>query len=183
MAFCLLSLSSRSTDSDSRRQGGRARQSVVLLWVAALVLVLLSSIPRGSAQRPTGDFAPDFERMSRQQAETDRAWRRASDGFMRMEKISYRSRAGDMDVPAFVFQPLRPLGSKRHPALVWVHEGIRGHVAELYVPYVREAVAQGYVVIAPEYRGGIGYGKSFYDSIDYGGREVDDVVTAASVIV
>ena len=38
------------------------------------------------------------------------------------------------------------------------------------------------MVIAPEYRGSIGYGKTFYDAIDYGGAEVDDVVTAVSVL-
>jgi len=37
-------------------------------------------------------------------------------------------------------------------------------------------------VIAPEYRGSIGYGKAFYDAIDYGGAEVDDVVTAVDVL-
>ena len=43
-------------------------------------------------------------------------------------------------------------------------------------------VARGYVVIAPEYRGSIGYGPAFYDAIDYGGAEVDDVVTAVDVL-
>ncbi len=38
------------------------------------------------------------------------------------------------------------------------------------------------MVIAPEYRGSIGYGKAFYDAIDYGGAEVDDVVTATTVL-
>ena len=37
-------------------------------------------------------------------------------------------------------------------------------------------------MIAPEYRGSIGYGKAFYDAIDYGGNEVDDVVTAVDVL-
>ena len=53
---------------------------------------------------------------------------------------------------------------------------------EHYIPFIREATAQGFVVIAPEYRGSIGYGKTFYDAIDYGGAEVDDVVTAATVL-
>src|SRR4029450_1839888 len=35
---------------------------------------------------------------------------------------------------------------------------------------------------APEYRGSIGYGKAFYDAIDYGGNEVDDVGTAGDVL-
>ena len=101
---------------------------------------------------------------------------------MQMDKITYRSKAGDMDIPAFVFQPLKLRGAKGHPAIVWVHENIRGHLYEHYIPYIREATAKGYIVIAPEYRGSIGYGKTFYDAIDYGGTEVDDVVTAADVL-
>jgi dipeptidyl aminopeptidase/acylaminoacyl peptidase len=69
-----------------------------------------------------------------------------------------------------------------HPALVWVHENIRGHLYEHYIPYIREAVTRGYVVIAPEYRGSVGYGQALYDAIDYGGAEVDDVVTAVEVL-
>jgi dipeptidyl aminopeptidase/acylaminoacyl peptidase len=38
------------------------------------------------------------------------------------------------------------------------------------------------VVIAPEYRGSIGYGEKHYDAIDYGGAEVDDVVSAVDVL-
>jgi dipeptidyl aminopeptidase/acylaminoacyl peptidase len=120
--------------------------------------------------------------MRRDQAATDRAWRTASDGFMRMEKITYRSRVGDLDVPAFVFQPLAAAAPKARPALVWVHENIRGHLYEHYIPFVRDAISKGFVVIAPEYRGSIGYGKRFYDAIDYGGAEVDDVTTAVKVL-
>jgi dipeptidyl aminopeptidase/acylaminoacyl peptidase len=124
----------------------------------------------------------DFARMVREQADTDRVWRLASDGYMRMEKISYRSPHGDLDIPAFVFQPLVSKGLGQHPALVWVHENIRGHLYEHYIPYIREAVSRGFVVIAPEYRGSIGYGRPFYDAIDYGGAEVDDVTGAVAVL-
>ena len=47
-----------------------------------------------------------------------------------------------------------------------MHENIRGHLYEHYIPYVREATAKGYIVIAPEYRGSIGYGKEFFDAIE-----------------
>jgi len=124
----------------------------------------------------------DFERQLKQQAATDRAWRDASEGYMRMEKFSYRSGAGDLDVPAFVFRPLDDARAGSRPALVWVHEDIRGHLYEHYIPYIRDAVARGYVVIAPEYRGSIGYGEKYYDAIDYGGAEVDDVVAAVDVL-
>src|SRR6185295_15651679 len=122
------------------------------------------------------------ERMLQQQAQTDKTWHDAAAGFMQAEKITYRSSAGDLDIPAWVFQPLKIRGPKQHPALVWTHENIRGHLYEHYIPYIREATARGYIVIAPEYRGSVGYGQPFYDAIDYGGKEVDDVVTAADVL-
>jgi len=129
-----------------------------------------------------GQGRPDFDRMVQQQADTDKTWRAAAAGHMQVEKITYRSGAGDLDIPAWVFQPLTIRGPKQHPAIVWTHENIRGHLYEHYIPYIRDATARGYVVIAPEYRGSIGYGQEFFDAIDYGGKEVDDVVTAADVL-
>jgi dipeptidyl aminopeptidase/acylaminoacyl peptidase len=138
-----------------------------------------------SATRPAETATPrepDFELMQRLQAETDRAWRDASAGFMHLEKIAYKSSADGLEIPAFVFHPLERRGPKEHPALVWVHENIRGHLYEHYIPFIRAATARGYVVIAPEYRGSVGYGRPLYDAIDYGGAEVDDVSTAVEVL-
>src|SRR3954469_12814328 len=128
---------------------------------AVLFALCLGSISvRGqNPQNPPRE--PDFARQVQQQAETDKTWRAASEGVMQMEKITYRSKVGDMDIPAFVFQPLKLRGAKGHPAIVWVHENIRGHLYEHYIPYNREATAKGYVGIAREYRGSIGYGQAF----------------------
>jgi dipeptidyl aminopeptidase/acylaminoacyl peptidase len=160
--------------------------SVLLVLVSAAAQPPKASPPRLPARTESAEALdtrpPDFVRLRLEQEETDRAWRKASQGFMRMEKITYRSRAGDLDIPAFVFQPLESRPTRSAPALVWVHENIRGHLYEHYVPYIREATSRGYVVIAPEYRGSIGYGKAFYDAIDYGGAEVDDVIGAATAL-
>jgi dipeptidyl aminopeptidase/acylaminoacyl peptidase len=43
---------------------------------------------------------------------------------------------------------------------------------------IREMMAQGYVVLAPEYRGSTGYGRGFEEAIDYGGLEIEDNVAA-----
>ena len=123
-------------------------------------------VPAGVERPPRG--APDFGLMLRQQAETDRHWREAGVGAMRMDKIVYRSRADGLEIPAFVFHPLDEAPAASRPALVWVHENVRGHLYEHYIPYVKEAVARGFVVIAPEYRGSVGYGRPLYDAIDYG---------------
>jgi len=163
--------------------------------LAGLILAALvcggSLLPAGAQQAPSTeaplpfadrpDERPDFRRMLRQQAETDRTWQTASKGLMQLEKITYRSASDGLEIPAFVFQPLQIRGPRQHPALVWVHENIRGHLYEHYIPYVQEATSRGFVVIAPEYRGSIGYGKVFFDAIDYGGEEVTDVITAATV--
>jgi dienelactone hydrolase len=134
--------------------------------------------PRGQGQ----GRGPNFEGDQQRQTQTDATWRAASDGYMSMQKTTYKSSADGLEIPVFIFKPLKLRGPKQHAALVWVHPDIRGHVYEYYIPYVREAVARGYVVIAPEYRGSVGYGQAFYDAIDYGGLEVDDVVTAVSVL-
>src|SRR6059036_3695408 len=165
----------------------RARGAALYVFLASFSVFTQTSPaqpaqPQTRSRRELQDRAPDFDDMPRRQTETDAAWRAASQGYMQMEKITYRSKAGDLDIPAFVFQPLKLRGAKSHPAIVWVHENIRGHLYEHYIPYIREATAKGYIVISPEYRGSIGYGKAFYDAIDYGGSEVDDVVTAVEVL-
>ncbi len=126
--------------------------------------------------------AQNFEAAQQRQVQTDATWRKASEGVMKMTKTTYKSRKDGLEIPVFVFEPLKPRGPKSHAALVWVHPDIRGHLYEYYIPYVREAVSRGYVVVAPEYRGSVGYGQAFFDAIDYGGAEVDDVVTAVDYI-
>lgn len=167
-----------ATDPERRHPASFAtarRASLRAGPTAALLLVFAAALQAAQPVR-----TPDFDQMLRDQAVTDRRWREASVGFMRIEKITYRSR-GDLAVPAYVFQPL-DTAPRSHPALVWVHENIRGHLYEHYIPYIREAVTRGYVVIAPEYRGSIGYGRELYEAIDYGGAEIDDVVVAVDVL-
>jgi dienelactone hydrolase len=139
-----------------------------------------TGVPAGRGQGQGRGF--NAEADLQRQAQTDATWRAASEGLMTLQKTTYKSRADGLDIPVFIFKPLTLKGPKQHPAIVWVHPDIRGHVYEFYIPYVREAVARGYVVIAPEYRGSVGYGQAFYDAIDYGCAEVDDVVTAVSVL-
>jgi dienelactone hydrolase len=93
-------------------------------------------------------------------------------------KIKYRSNVGDMDIPAYLYQPLQKRGARGHAAMIWVHGGVHGNWAITYFPFVKEAVERGYVIIAPEYRGSTGYGEAHYLAIDYGAKEVDDVMSA-----
>ena len=78
-------------------------------------------------------------------------------------------------VPAYTLLPRKYLGEKQLPLLVFVHGGVHGNVGTQYVNVLRELLGQGYAIIAPEYRGSSGYGRGFWELIDYGGLEVEDV--------
>ncbi len=75
----------------------------------------------------------------------------------------------------YVFIPNNLDISKKYPLIVLPHGGVHSDFTTYYTHIVRELVSQGYVIVAPEYRGSTGYGKGFYESIDYGGLEVEDV--------
>ena len=79
---------------------------------------------------------------------------------------------------AYLFTPRADLGQRKLPLLVLPHGGVHADFTTYYAHIVRELIAQGYIVVAPEYRGSTGYGKGFYERIDYGGREVDDALAA-----
>jgi dipeptidyl aminopeptidase/acylaminoacyl peptidase len=78
----------------------------------------------------------------------------------------------------YVFVPKGLDRSKKHPLLLLPHGGVHGDFNTYYTHVVRELMERGYVVVAPEYRGSTGYGRGYWESIDYGGLEVDDVVAA-----
>jgi len=124
----------------------------------------------------------NFERAIEQKAEIDKRYEEVTKGVVDYSKVTYRSPIGDLDIPAYLFQPLDKGAPKSRAAMVWVHGGVHGNWGITMWPFVREAVERGYVIIAPEYRGSIGYGEAFHKEIDYGGYEVDDVKGAADFL-
>lgn len=120
------------------------------------------------------DLEADIERRKAIQA----IYEEVTEGVVDFQMVEYRSRIGDLDIPAYLFQPLDKRDRNGHPALIWVHGGVRGLWTANYWPFVKEAVERGYVVIAPEYRGSIGWGEEHHLKFDYGGYEVDDNVSA-----
>lgn len=76
---------------------------------------------------------------------------------------------------SYVFIPKDADPGKKYPLLVFPHGGVHADFNTYYTHIVREMVAQGYIVVAAEYRGSTGYGAGMYRQIDYGGLEVQDV--------
>jgi len=84
---------------------------------------------------------------------------------------------------AYIFIPKSIDRSKKYPCLVFPHGGVHADFSTYYTHIVRELTLQGYIVIAPEYRGSTGYGKYMYELIDYGGLETEDAHAARQYMI
>jgi dipeptidyl aminopeptidase/acylaminoacyl peptidase len=159
-----------STQPPASRRGAD-----VPLDSARVRLLYVSNRP---ADLPKADYAGQ---VARKRA-TDSIYAARSAGVMEFRKITYKSRADGMEIPAYLFAPLAKRGTGGHAAMVWVHGGVHGDWGTSMFPFVREAVQRGYVVITPDYRGSTGHGAAHYEAIDYGGKEVDDVISAVDYL-
>lgn len=150
-----------------------------LLALAALAVAVFAQQPNNSNDQVL-------------KALDDIEWRLKLSDIAEVDKISYASLppqhvpnptapgAGNpLIIRAYTFIPKKLDRSKKQPLLVLAHQGIHGSVSSSELGHIlRELIDQGYSVIAPDYRGSSGYGQGFYQQIDYGGREVDDVFAA-----
>ena len=112
--------------------------------------------------------------------------------FVEPELVRYSAPDGGQ-VPAYVFIPKGLDRSRKHPAIVWVHgDGINQnydgwHVERNYAVYYsfhQYLLQRGYVVIAPDYRGSIGYGREWREGVylDVGGKDSRDAAAAADYL-
>jgi dipeptidyl aminopeptidase/acylaminoacyl peptidase len=108
------------------------------------------------------------------------------------ELVRYPSKHGQ-PVPAYLFVPEGLDRSRKHPAIVWVHgDGITQnydgwHVRRDYAVYYsvhQYFVERGYVVLAVDYRGSIGYGRDFRQGHyrDLGGRDYEDIAAGVDYL-
>ncbi len=152
--------------------GGRGRpRRVVEMDPNRTNLLYVSNKPD---DLPTCNCDRDIE----SQKQIDATYLERTKGVMDYQKIKYVSPIDGLEIQAHLFSPLKKRGARGHAAMVWVHGGVHGSWGTNMFPFVREAVERDYVIIAPDYRGSTGYGEAFYKKIDYGGKEVDDVMAA-----
>jgi dipeptidyl aminopeptidase/acylaminoacyl peptidase len=152
------------------RGGGRGRREVPMDPDRARQLYV--------SNKPEDLPTCNCERDITNQKTIDDTYLARTQGVMDYAKIKYISPIDGLEIQAHLFSPLKKRGARGHAAMVWVHGGVHGSWGTNMFPFVREAVQRGYVIIAPDYRGSTGYGEAFYKKIDYGGKEVDDVVAS-----
>ncbi len=149
--------------------GGRGFQGEMDSTRARLLYV--SNDPK---DLPKGNF--DANAVAK--AKTDSIYAARFKGLVDFKKITYKSTADGAMVPAYLFAPISKRGARGHAAMIWVHGGVHGNWDENMLPFVKEAVDRGYVVVTPDYRGSTGHGEPWHMAVDYGGYEVDDAMSA-----
>ena len=79
-------------------------------------------------------------------------------------------------IHVYTFIPKNLDRSKKQPLIVYVHQGVHQSLdTTIDAHQLRELLQQGYTIVATDYRGSTGYGRGYFEDIDYGGLEVDDV--------
>jgi dipeptidyl aminopeptidase/acylaminoacyl peptidase len=98
--------------------------------------------------------------------------------------IHYPSKDGKWTISAFVYVPYNLPRNGEHPAIVYAHGGPTAQTMNTFNRFVQYMANQGYLVIAPNYRGSTGYGKEFQQAnlFDMGGGDLQDVLAAADWI-
>jgi dipeptidyl aminopeptidase/acylaminoacyl peptidase len=98
--------------------------------------------------------------------------------------VHFPSRDSKWTISAFVYVPYNMVRNGQNAALVYVHGGPTSQTVNSFNRFIQHMVNQGYMVIAPNYRGSTGYGKEFQQAnlFDMGGGDLQDVLAAADFI-
>jgi dipeptidyl aminopeptidase/acylaminoacyl peptidase len=98
--------------------------------------------------------------------------------------VHYPSKDGKFTISAWVYIPNNIIRNGSYPAIVYIHGGPASQSMDSFNRFIQYISNQGYLVIAPNYRGGTGYGRDFQEANrhDAGGEELNDVLGAADFI-
>ena len=98
--------------------------------------------------------------------------------FVQPEEVWYESRDG-MKVPALLYR------GDGKCAVIDIHGGPNWHFSNLWQPLMSTMAAQGWTVLAPNYRGSTGYGKKWQNAsrYDMGGVDTDDCAWGVKYLI
>jgi dipeptidyl aminopeptidase/acylaminoacyl peptidase len=98
--------------------------------------------------------------------------------------VRYPSRDGRWTISAFLYVPYNMARNGQNAAIVYIHGGPNSQTVNSFNRFIQFAANQGYMVLAPNYRGSTGYGKGFEqaDLSDMGGGDLEDVLAGVDFI-
>ncbi len=98
--------------------------------------------------------------------------------------VHYPSRDGKWTISALLYVPFNMARNGQNAAIVYIHGGPKSQTVNSFNRFIQFAANQGYMVLAPNYRGGTGYGKEFENAnlFDMGGGDLQDVLAGVDWI-
>ena len=178
------------------KNGARAyRHAMRLICIAALLVASMAVAQTNVEQRLRNlEQSLSFVEGRLEKRINDLLWIQQLGDVARMDKVRFTgpppvrkpdatSSTNQIIVYAYTFLPRKEVKG-RLPLIVLVHGDVHGDLKpQEDGRIVRELIERGYAVIAPEYRGSSGYGRDYWELIDYGGLENDDVFAARNWMI
>ncbi|MCX7878849.1 MAG: S9 family peptidase [Ignavibacteria bacterium] len=132
-----------------------------------------------SPQNPNDIYVYDLKKEKIKQITFSMIGGIPKNDFIKPHKIKYKSFDG-LEISAYLYIPKGSKNDGSLPGIVWPHGGPEYQEKEIFNKFFQILVNRGYVVIAPNFRGSTGYGKTFQRLIyrDWGGAEFKDVLGA-----
>lgn len=98
--------------------------------------------------------------------------------------VRYRSFDGTV-ISAFLWMPYNLKRDGSAPAVIRPHGGPTGQTRDAFSSHAALLASNGYVVLAPNFRGSTGYGRNFLEAnqMDLGGGDLKDVVAGAEFLI
>lgn len=130
-----------------------------------------------SPLNPGDIFVYDLKKKNSKQITNSLVGGVSGKGLTKPKDIFYKSFDG-LKIHALLYIPKGLKKNGKNPAIVWPHGGPEHQEMHNFSKYVQVMVNAGYIVIAPNFRGSSGYGKTFQKMIyrDWGGAEFKDVL-------
>jgi dipeptidyl aminopeptidase/acylaminoacyl peptidase len=87
-------------------------------------------------------------------------------------------------IASFLYVPHNIKPDRSHPAIVYPHGGPQWEHFNSWFPRLQYFISQGYLVIAPNFRGSTGFGREFTESLrkDCGGGDLKDVIASVDYL-
>ena len=134
------------------------------------------------ATAPSDVWVYDFTAKQSQQVTRSLVGGLRSSDMVDPQLVHYPSRDGKFTISAFVYTPYNAPRDGTHPLVLYIHGGPTAQWMNGFNRMAQYLANEGYVVMAPNYRGSTGYGREFMDAnrYDMGGGDLDDVLAGAA---
>ena len=99
--------------------------------------------------------------------------------------VHYPSRDGKWTISSLLYVPHNMQRNGQNAAIVYIHGGPASQSTNSFNRFIQHIVNQGYMVIAPNYRGSTGYGNEFQHAnlFDMGGGDLADALAAVDFLI